>query len=249
MDKVTPEFVAELKELIAKHNVHELDVPTTIGQALNAVQNVCASNCLQWALLGLAADELTRKNVAGILKAVACKYDNKHLNYNDLDDNVWGAYVKWPIECLECSSIISDNRGKDPTIVAACKRCSGTGKDPQFYEEAWIVVADMHGNGFAFVVYENCRCITVHFRELPYNKPRNSRKLTLKKLSQAVQAGRYDSKEPMLCCHDSRDKGFVLSVSVEKDDGRIDGEANGRFTGMMSLVCEHFPCLLDGSCD
>lgn len=245
MKKATDAFVAGLAALIDEHKIGVLDVPTTVGQALNAVQDVSSTNSLKWSLLGMAADELVRKDVAGTLKKMAVKYDRKHLNYNDLDDDIWGRYVKWPIECLECSAIVAKlGSRKTPPPVAECPRCGGTGKDPEFFEEAWVVVADMHGNGFAFMVYENYGGLTVHFRELPYNKGDRVRKNTLEALAVSLQCDCYDSKEPLLACRDSRDEGFVLSITIEKDDGRIDGDASDRFAWMMSLVNEHFPCLL-----
>jgi len=238
---VTKEFVDDFASLLKQHNVQSVEVANVVGQALEQVEKSDIHNAIPWMLRGMAFSYVTRNDVISTLQNVVKNVEGNPLNYNDLDCTLWGKYSEGRKECLECSSWTAKLMGKPKQDTATCPRCKGTNIDPDYKDKIWTVVYDDHGNGLVYVVIESCIDFELHIRELPYNKSDKSRVMVMNKISKAVS--KEEGDYGLIRYKDSRDTGFVLSLTWKKDLSHHSGEANLRAPYTLTTVAEHFTTL------
>lgn len=249
------EFVDEIKAVFDKHNIKDISVPDAFGQLAHRLDECSIENTMPWMIGGLCASYARHHDCVGIIKQlvekIEAKFGENNLNYNDLDCNMWGKYVKVDIECLTCSSLISKIEENAPK-KEECPRCKGTGIDPEFHNKMWVLMYDNHGYGKFFIVKENCLRFELHIRELPYNTKREKLVKLFKELCVDGKAERYDSENKYIRYLDNRDEGFVMSLEYEKpndyhkesSDQTHDCEATLRARFVLSEIVEHFPCVI-----
>lgn len=242
------EMVDEIETVLKKHGVERLYYPHALGQAVDRLKDQCLENSVPWMLSGILASYAIRTDAVSIIKKLVellnAKGD-KPLNYNDLDCNLWGKYIKTPIECLECSSIVSKIGGRkiDPKN---CPRCKGTKLDPEFFDHAWVLYYDTHGNSTVFVVQETAISIRLHIRKLPYNLKKGEMVSFFNKFVEAAVKDRYDCDFEYMRYHDGRDTGFVMYLDYDKKSKRFsDCEGTLWAPGCLTTITEHFICVVD----
>jgi len=269
MNKVPVDFTKAVDDLCFQYHIDDINKADAIGQALASIKGCCAGNSIRWVLGGLAYAYAIRPHAAllkdghlngavDVLKKLVellekRQGDGGHLNYNDMDCNLRGWHKVIDNECLTCKSlatkIFAKTDGVEPPQTQDCPRCKGTGIEPEFHDHAWAVHYDDHGNGMVFVVIENCIRVELHIRELPYNISRNEQAKTMKLVLESMVQDRYDHPLPLLRYRDTRDEGFILSLSYDQPDERNDPnhscEASIRAINALETVVEHFPSVIE----
>lgn len=244
MNKVSDEFVADVVAALQRHGIKDIQVASAVGQALDRVPGRCPGVDVQWCMDGQLYSYVVRSGAIDIIKTVVERLGGASLNYNDMDTDMWAARVAPTHTCLECDNGLNRLMGRPEQDPATCPRCKGSQIDPEFHADAWVLVFDDHGNALAFVVYETISDVTLHIRELPYNQG-NRRKAVLKRLTADVLRGEHKLEDELLRNGDSRDTGFVLSLSVAKAGGHYDGHTSIKAVYAIDTVVQHFPCVLE----
>lgn len=249
---INDQLAADLKAVLEKHGINDIYWPSAFGQAIDQLKDQCLVNSIPWFISGACASYIRRYGVIDTLKQLITKLGDKTLNYNDLDCDMWARHIKVMNECLTCSSIVSK---LDKDIPAPkpedCPRCKGTKIDPEFHDDVWVLVYDNHGNGSVFIIEEDFGSYTLSIRDLPYNESREKRIQVLHEMLKEMPKGKFDTEHPLIRFRDMRDEGFVLSMRLDKhgvypgrDEDYYDGEASLRAPHQLSLITEHFPCVL-----
>jgi len=253
MDLITSEFEADLSALLEKHKIDKIGRANMLGQWLG--RNGTLGVDVSWSLGGMLAAYAIKHDAAGIFKrtveAVEKHYGAENFNYNDLDCDMWAKKIHHVNPCLECDCLLERIRKTKKPRPEVCPRCNSTKLDPESFDEGWFLVWNNHGNAIAFVLWQNCINYELHIRELPYNKKDADRIKVLKALVSEVPKGRYDTEDELIRYRDTRDKGFLLSMVIDKEmpdyeiEARHSTEANPRAVYALESIVEHFPCVLD----
>lgn len=244
---IPKELVADLEAVLKKHGVDDLYYPFVFGQALDVLKEQCITNSCRWVLDGMLSSNIIRYDAPGIVKKLVEKLvglgKRQPLNYNDLDVDLWGKYIKIPRPCLECSSNVRTKGLK----TEDCTRCKGTGLDPDYFNHLWVLFKNDHGNSQVYIVQGNGYSTSFHVRDLPYNMSKKRSKAFFNKFVAAGMNDRFDGEFEYFRYHDLRDEGFVLSVEYNDDDKRVsDCDIGGpRAAGALSTIVEHFPWVIE----
>lgn len=253
MQRISETLTKEIDALLNRHCDKGFYKADLMGQALDGLSNCCAGNSVNWVLGGLAYAHATNSDAVGVLKRLvtALERSKGHVNYNDMDCDLRGWHKVIEKGCLNCTSILAKVE-KHNIKTADCPRCKGTGIDPEYRSDAWVVHFNNHGNGCVFAVIESCIGIELHIRNLPYNISRDKEEKILKEVLKSVCQDRYDHPLPLLHYRDTRDEGFVMSLSYEKEREDEDNsdlshecEANGQSIFALDTIIEHFTCVIE----
>lgn len=244
MNKVPDGFVADVVAALGRHGIVNIQIADAMGQALDRVPDRCPGMDVLWCMGGALYSYVMRSGAIDTIKKVVERLGNVSLNYNDMDTDMWAARVAPTHTCLDCDNGLNKLIGRAEQDPATCPRCKGTQVDPEVHDDAWVLVFDDHGNALAFVVYETSLDVTLHIRELPYNQ-HNKRKAVLKRLVADVLRGKHELEDELVRYGDSRDIGFVLSMSVKKDDSWHEVHPSIKAVYAIDIVTQHFPCVLD----
>lgn len=111
-----------------------------------------------------------------------------------------------------------------------------------FYED--------HGHFYSYIARVAENAPQLHVRKYPYNMSGSKVQEAINKTIEAVESGERGNYE-YFRYKDTRDKGFVLSVSyfdlsdIDKGVLIMDCEAMPGWQNAMSTIVEHFPCVFD----
>lgn len=235
---ITDEMVSDFKALLAKHDIKDIYVPSAVGQLLGRVEDCTLSNTLPWCNEGLVFEKIKQQNIVQIVKDIAIRFDGKHLNYNDLDCDIWSKTVSIKNPCIHCSCEIFEKLGMNAD-KATCTRCNGTGIDPKNTTDGYVFIYNDHGNSCGVVVTENTCCFSLHIRKFPYNQSNRQKIKQLKEFLKSSTKEQYDADSKYLRYHDSRDEGFVLSTHFWKDYSGVTCETSMSAPFYMSMIEQH----------
>jgi len=234
-----------------------------LGQAAVSLPDCCPSNTVGWLAGGMAYGQAMKTVAVLHLKRLVAELKKRqegHVNYNDLDSDLWGWYFVVPNKCLECSSLVAEIESKTGEKAKPepkdCPRCHGTTVEPEFHEEAWVIHHQDHGYNAFYAIRENSIGVQLHIRRMPeYNATREAAAAAAAEICESIQQDCYEHPSRWLRCRDCRDEGFVLSLSYGKDyDGHYaaagippshECEATDRAIYFLDIVAEHFVCVVE----
>jgi len=253
MRSVPEGFTDKVKALLDEAGIGNLAKADVLGQVVANMPGTCAGNSNQWMLGGLIFGHAIRTDAVGILKKVV-SLTAENVNYNDMDCDLMGRHLVIPIECLLCSGIVARViRPETSPKKEECPRCKGTGIDPEFTEQAWVLYHRNHGHASFYAVHENSGRTELHVRELPYNSSDKLVAKTMEDICAAIQKDCYDYDCPSLHYRDERDEGFVLSLSFDHPRSdwpegvhqSHDCHVSLRAIAALDTVAEHFICVIE----
>jgi hypothetical protein len=256
MQEIPEELVGKIEALMTEYGIQGFRKADALGQALATMDAGCPANDIKWMTGGLVQGHIQHTKPHLVLKRLVSaleKQPDKHLNYNDMDCNLIGSHHIIKHECLTCCSItasVEKKRGKPVPETKDCPRCKGTGVDPEYHDDAWIIWYDNHGNSQAFILLENCLGMELHIRRLPYNLGRASYKKIMTDITEAAKEDRYETECKWLKCRDERDEGFILSTRWDKPTEHNfslshDTHANLHAIASIDDIVEHFICVVE----
>lgn len=258
MQNVPQEFVDDLNNLFIKHNIDKLDKADMLGQAMVLIPKACAGFDIEHINGGFAYALAIKNDVVNVLKElvnVLEKRDQNHLNYNDMDCNLIGKHIVIHQPCLECDSFVSKlNKNNPAPQTKDCTRCNGTAIDPEYKYDLWVIDFDNHGYHTVYIVLETCSGYELHIRRLQgeFNYLSDDEaKEAISEICEAMKKGRFDSNSKWIRNRDSRDEGFVISLTYEKFNEHYHSiglsashDCQTTFTGRaihdIEIISEHF---------
>lgn len=266
MKEIPVGFVKRIEELLAEYAVDNLNKADVMGQATALLKGRCAGVDYDWMQGGYVYAHVVNSHAVDTLiklvDVLTAKAEKSHVKYCDNDLDLTGVKFVDPIECLTCNCIVARLDQTNPAPETKdCPRCKGTGKDPEFFETSWVVLYQNHGNTKLFAIHEDCGRIQLHIRRLDYNPSDAKVKAAFKGICGAIRKEDKENPSPLLRYRDTRDDGFVLSLSWDKpkdrevyktvapDDSFFDinhhCETSKWAIHAVEDIVEHFVCVID----
>jgi hypothetical protein len=114
---------------------------------------------------------------------------------------------------------------------------------------SWVIHYGSHGHDYVYAVRENGRRLILHIRKFPYNTNWEIVKEGVKGIATAIQKNRYDDSCPLMRCWDSRDEGFILSLTCDKAYDKWPAghkcEASFQAVDALNAAIGHFPWVIE----